>query len=156
MHIRLVAVGDRQPAWVDEAVAHYTKQFPPQWKFHIDSIATVKRAKNDKGDRARIAECDAILSRIESGDFMVLLDERGKQFTSMGLADKLSQWQSAGRDLAFIIGGPDGVDERCRARADACWALSELTLPHGMARMLLSEQLYRAMTIQSGHPYHRQ
>ncbi len=156
MHIRLVAVGDRQPAWVDEAVTHYSKQFPPQWKFQIDSIPTAKRSKNDKGDRARSAECDAILARFESSDFVVLLDERGKQCTSLLLADKLANWQSAGRDVIFVIGGPDGVDARCRERADWCWALSELTLPHGMARMLLSEQLYRAMTIQSGHPYHRQ
>lgn len=85
----------------------------------------------------------------------MLLDERGRQLTSKSLAARLSDWQSDARDLCFVIGGPDGVSELCRRRADFIWSLSRLTLPHGMVRVLLSEQLYRAWTLQSGHPYHR-
>jgi len=85
-----------------------------------------------------------------------LLDECGKQLTSKSLASKLADWQSDGRDLCLIIGGPDGVSDAVRQRADMLWSLSELTLPHGMARVLLAEQLYRAWSLQTGHPYHRE
>lgn len=156
MHIRLVAVGDRQPGWVEEAVAHFKKQLPSQWKFRIDSLSTVRRSRNDKTHKARAEESAAILSRCKRGEFVVLLDERGRQCTSQALATRLGDWQSSGRDVVFIIGGPDGVDDSVRDRADWCWSLSELTLPHPLARVMLVEQLYRAMTIQSGHPYHRQ
>ncbi len=87
---------------------------------------------------------------------MILLDERGKQFTSKALAGKLTEWQNSGLDIAFVIGGPDGVNDLCRSRAHLVWSLSDLTLPHGLARVLLSEQLYRAWTLQTGHPYHRE
>ena len=155
MHIRLVAVGDRQPSWVDDAVDTYTSRFPRQWKFRIDSIATAKRSRNTQSDAARAAEGEQILSRIESDEQVVLLDERGKQLNSPQFARSLASWQADGRDLCFIIGGPDGVSTDCSRRADFTWSLSSLTLPHGLARVLFSEQLYRAWTLQSGHPYHR-
>lgn len=102
------------------------------------------------------AECEQILSRIKPTEQVVLLDERGKQMTSQNLASKLSDWQTDGRDLCLVIGGPDGVTEDCRQRADVCWSLSKLTLPHGLARVLLAEQLFRAWSLQTGHPYHRE
>ena len=86
----------------------------------------------------------------------MLLDERGTSLSSQGLSERLSRWQSDGRDLAFIIGGPDGVSEPVRRRADFVWSLSGLTLPHGLARVLLAEQLYRAWSLETGHPYHRE
>lgn len=155
MHIRLLAVGDRQPPWVDEAFGIYAERFPREWKFRLDTIATVRRGKNDKSQRAMAAEGERILSKLGSTEQVVLLDERGKQLTSKSLAARLTDWQSVARDLCFVIGGPDGVSDSCRQRADFTWSLSPLTLPHGMARVLLSEQLYRAWTLQSGHPYHR-
>ena len=156
MHIRLIAVGDRQPSWVDDAFAAYAKRFPPPWKFRLDTIPTVKRNKPGDAARAIQQETDAILAKLDPGEQAVLLDERGKQLTSKRLADRLEAWQSDGRDLAFIIGGPDGVGDAIRQRADFSWSLSELTLPHGLARILLSEQLYRAWSLASGHPYHRE
>lgn len=155
MHIRLLAVGDRQPSWVDEAFARYSERFPRQWKFRLDTIATVRRNKNDKSERAKNAEGEQILDKLNTQEQVVLLDERGKQFTSRLLAEKLADWQGEGRDLCFVIGGPDGVTDACRQRADATWSLSQLTLPHGLARVILAEALYRAWSLQSDHPYHR-
>ena len=153
MHIRLIAVGDRQPGWVDDAVATYTARFPPQWKFRLETIATAKRGKS--GSQAVDREAEMILGKLDAGEQVVLLDERGKQMTSKILADRLEAWQSDGRDLVFIIGGPDGVAPSCRQRADFLWSLSELTLPHGLARILFAEQMYRAWSLSAGHPYHR-
>ena len=155
MHIRLLAVGDRQPSWVDEAFGNYTERYPREWKFRLDTISTVRRNKNDKSRQAMEAEGELILARLHSDEQVVLLDERGKQLSSKSLASRLSEWQTDGRDLCFIIGGPDGVSEGVRQRADWIWSLSELTLPHGLARALLSEQLYRAWSLRTGHPYHR-
>lgn len=155
MHIRLIAVGDRQPSWVDAAFDVYSGRLPREWKFRLDRIATVRRAKNDKSKQAMEAEGEQILAKTGADEQVVLLDERGKQMTSQALASRLSDWQSDGRDLCFIIGGPDGVSSACRDRANFTWSLSDLTLPHGLARVLFAEQLYRAWSLQTGHPYHR-
>ena len=155
MHIRLIAVGDRQPGWVDAAFDTYTARFPNDWKFRLDVLPTARRGKSDKSTRARDDESGGILGKIKTDEQVVLLDERGRQFTSQGLAERLGSWQSDGRDLCFIIGGPDGVSGTCRGRADLTWSLSDLTLPHGLARVLFAEQMYRAWSLQTGHPYHR-
>ncbi len=155
MHIRVLAVGDRQPAWVDGAFDTYSARLPRDWKFRLDTIATAKRGKKQSPQRARAAEGEQILQRLRDGEQLILLDERGRQLSSTGLAGKLTDWQSDGRDLCFVIGGPDGVPDECRTRAGFTWSLSQLTLPHGLARVLLVEQLYRAWALQSGHPYHR-
>lgn len=155
MHIRLLAVGDRQPPWVDDAVAVYSARMPREWKFRLDVIPTVRRSKNDKSRQAMETEGKLILDRLDAGEQVILLDERGKQLGSRDLAAKLTDWQHDGRDLCFIIGGPDGVSADVRRRADFTWSLSQLTLPHGLARVLLAEQLYRGHALQTGHPYHR-
>ena len=156
MHIRLLAVGDRQPSWVDDAFGIYTARYPREWKFRLDVIPAIRRNKNDKSHHAMKVEGKLILAKLASTEQVVLLDERGKQLTSKSLASQLADWQSDGRDLCLIIGGPDGVSDAVRQRADMLWSLSELTLPHGMARVLLAEQLYRAWSLQTGHPYHRE
>ena len=155
MHIRLLAVGERQPAWVDEAFQDYTGRFPPEWKFRLDVIATARRNKSEDARRAIESEGEQLLSRIASDEQVVLLDERGRQPGSQDLAGKLAAWQTDGRDLCFIIGGPDGVSESCRRRAGFVWSLSNLTLPHGLARVMFAEQMYRAWSLLAGHPYHR-
>jgi 23S rRNA (pseudouridine1915-N3)-methyltransferase len=156
MHIRLIAVGDRQPAWVDDAFDDYSARFPREWKFRLDSIATVRRAKNDKPSKATEIEGEQILARINASEQVVLLDERGKHYTSLELCKRLGAWQADGRDLCLVIGGPDGVSGAVRERADSTWSLSNLTLPHGLARVLFAEQMYRAWSLQVGHPYHRE
>lgn len=155
MHIRLLAVGDRQPSWVDDAFGIYSERYPREWKFRLDTIATVRRSGSKQSRQAMARESEQILARLARKEQAVLLDERGKQLTSASLATKLGEWQRDGRDLSFIIGGPDGVSDACRQRADFTWSLSQLTLPHGMVRVLFAEQLYRAWSLQAGHPYHR-
>jgi 23S rRNA (pseudouridine1915-N3)-methyltransferase len=155
VHIRLLAVGDRQPAWVDEAFSTYSERLPREWKFRLDVIPTVRRNKNDRSRQAMEAEGELIVARLGQSEQVILLDERGRQMTSKSLAGKLSDWQIDGRDLCFVIGGPDGVADSCKQRADFTWSLSQLTLPHGLARVLFAEQLYRAHSLQTGHPYHR-
>ena len=156
MHIRLLAVGDRQPPWVDDAFGAYTGRLPREWKFRLDVIPTVRRQKNDKSLQAREAEGELIIGKLNPGERLVLLDERGRQMDSKGLAARIADWQNDGRDVCFVIGGPDGVSDACRQQADFTWSLSSLTLPHGLARVLLAEQLYRAHSLQTGHPYHRE
>ena len=155
MHIRLIAVGDRQPSWVDAAFDVYTARLPREWRFRIEQIPLARRSKNDKSGKPRQVEGERILGRVAADEQAVLLDERGKQMTSPELAARLADWQADGRDLCFLIGGPDGVSDACRSRASFVWSLSRLTLPHGLARVLFAEQLYRAWSLQTGHPYHR-
>jgi len=155
MHIRLLAVGDRQPPWVNEAFGRYAERLPREWRFRLDTIATVRRSKNNKSQQARESEGEKILGKLGADEHVVLLDERGKQLTSRALTATLAEWQAGGRDLCLIIGGPDGVSDACRQRANFTWSLSDLTLPHGLARVLVVESLYRAWSLQTGHPYHR-
>jgi len=155
VHIRLLAVGDRQPAWVDDAFRIYSDRFPREWRFRLDVIATARRSRSEAATRAIDLEGQQLLAKLSTNEQVILLDEKGKSLTSQSLAARLSGWQSDGRDLGFIIGGPDGVSADIRTRADFSWSLSDLTLPHGLARVLYAEQMYRAWSLQTGHPYHR-
>lgn len=155
MHIRLVAVGDRQPSWVNSAFDEYVTRLPPQWRFRLDELGTASRRKSGRPGEAKNAEAESILSRVKPAEQLILLDERGKQFSSREFADRVDQWQAVGEDVVFVIGGPDGVADAVRQRANLVWSLSRLTLPHGMARVLYAEQMYRAWSLLSGHPYHR-
>ena len=155
MHIRLLAVGDRQPSWVDSAFSDYVARLPRQWQFRLETI-TYKRQKSTPAETAKNAEGEKILGKIKTADHVVVLDERGKQFSSKELAEKIDDWQSAGADIVFVIGGPDGVSADLLARANTRWSLSKLTLPHGLARVLYAEQIYRAWSLSTGHPYHRE
>ena len=155
MHIRLIAVGDRQPSWVDTACDAYFSRLPREWRFRIEQVPAARRGKSDKSDKPREVEGNRILGKLAADEHVVLLDERGKQMTSPELAARLADWQADGRNLCFVIGGPDGISAACRERANFVWSLSSLTLPHGLARVLFAEQLYRAWSLQAGHPYHR-
>ena len=155
MHIRLIAVSDRQPAWVGDAAGEYTKRLPGQWRFRLDTVATARRTEAGNSGQAVDTEGLLVLKLLKPAETVVLLDRTGTQLTSEGLSAQLNDWQTAGSDLAFIIGGPDGVSRDCARRADFRLSLSRLTLPHGLARVVLVEQLYRAHTLLQGHPYHR-
>lgn len=154
MHIRLLAVGDRQPFWVDAAFDSYAQRLPRQWQFRVETIAAARRV-GAAGLAAREAESTRILERARPAEFLVLLDEKGSQLSSRELAGRLEDWQIVGRDLVFVIGGADGVADSLLRRANFTWSFSKLTLPHGLARVLLAEQLYRAWSLTAGHPYHR-
>ena len=155
MHIRLLAVGERQPAWVDEAFKTYAHRLPPEWRFELKVLSTAARSKKGSAADAVEREGDAILAAVRPGERLVALDERGTQYSTVTLADRLGRWLSGGQDLCLAIGGPDGLSGACLARADERWSLSALTLPHGLARVLTVEQLYRAWSLRAGHPYHR-
>ena len=155
MHIRLLAVGDRQPSWVDGAFDNYAQRLPRQWQFRVEVIPTAQRQKKSSSDAAKTMEGKKTLAKIRAPERVVVLDEGGKQFSSQEFALALQDWQADGADLVFVIGGPDGVSRECMQRADLCWSLSRLTLPHGLARVLFAEQLYRAWSLTAGHPYHR-
>lgn len=150
MHIRLLAVGARQPEWVDAAVARYVGRLPRAFRFGVTEIDAGKGAaalKERQGER--------VLAAVGAAESLVALDERGAVLTSTAFADKLRSWQQAGTDLAFVIGGADGLSDAVLARSQYLLSLSAMTLPHGLARVVFVEQLYRAHTLLSGHPYHR-
>lgn len=156
MHIRLLAVGERQPSWVDAAFDDYAGRLPRNWRFSLQQLAGARRGKRGGAAQAVASEGRQLLQHLAPADFVVLLDERGRHLNSRDLSGKLCEWLAAGRNLTFVIGGPDGVSNDCRQRADYCWSLSNLTLPHGLARVMFAEQLYRAWSIAEGHPYHRE
>lgn len=154
MHIRVLAVGTRQPAWVTAAVDEYVQRLPRNWRFSLDEIPAVQRGKQ-AAVAATVREGESILSSLADSERLIALDERGEQITSVGLAGWLEDWQSDGRDVCLCIGGADGLSDGCLQRAERRWSLSRLTLPHGLVRVFLAEQLYRAWSLNAGHPYHR-
>ncbi len=156
MHIRLQVVGDRQPSWVDTAFDSYVQRLPRQWQFRLDSVSTAQRNKGMAAEVAKDAEGKKILAKIRPTEFVVVLDEHGTELSSKELAGLLDEWQTVGQDLVFVIGGPDGVSAECLRRGNLRWSLSRLTLPHGLARVVFAEQLYRAWSLTTGHPYHRE
>jgi 23S rRNA (pseudouridine1915-N3)-methyltransferase len=153
MRFLVVAVGHRMPAWVDAGFAEYAGRMPREARVGLVAIRAalgggpVKRALETEGRR--------ILAALPAGCVRVALDERGTLFDTMALARRVTRWREAGRDVAFILGGADGLAEDVRRSADLVWSLSPLTLPHGLARVVLAEQLYRAASILHNHPYHR-
>lgn len=155
MHVRVLAVGDRQPAWVNAAFDDYSGRLPRDWRFALKVIPSAQRSKKQNATRAIATEGQLLLNDIGSAERIVALDERGKQRSSKDLAEWLGRWQSDGRDVCLLIGGADGLSADVLERAEHRWSLSRLTLPHGLVRVLLAEQLYRAWSLRTGHPYHR-
>lgn len=155
MHLRLIAVGGRQPAWVDAAFADYSARLPRHWKFTLHTISAARRGGHGSAADAMALEGDRINAELKASERAVMLDERGTELSSVELAKLLNDWQVDGRDVCFVIGGADGFSDACLSRADFRWSLSRLTLPHGLARVLCAEQLYRANSVNDGHPYHR-
>lgn len=156
MNITVLAVGTKMPHWVDYAVADYSKRFGREIQFQLREIKPEKRGAGINAAQAMAAEEERIVAAIPSHSYLIVLDERGKALTSMELADWLKRWQQQGDNLCFVIGGADGLTDRLKQRANLLLRLSSLTLPHGMVRVLLTEQLYRAQSILHNHPYHRE
>ena len=155
MRIRLIAVGQRLPSWIDAGCAEYVKRLPREWSFELIALKGAPRPEGKPAAAAMQAEARAIAGAIPAGSRRVLLDERGRQVTTAQLADRLTHWQQDGRDVALVVGGADGLDPELRDTAHETLALSQMTLPHGLARLLLVEQLYRVGSLLQGHPYHR-
>jgi len=155
MHTRILSVGERMPAWVAEGFAEYSKRLSRELPLELVEIRPGARGKGRDPQRAIHEEGQAILAALPRDAQVVVLDGRGRPWSSEQLAKQLSAWRMAGRDLAFVIGGPDGHAPEVLERADQRWSLGALTLPHMLVRLVLAEQLYRAAMIAAGHPYHR-
>ncbi len=155
MKLWLVAVGQRMPGWVDEAFSDYAKRLPPETPLILKEIRAEARGSSISAEVVMEREAQRIDAAMPPGAFVVALDEHGEPLTSVSLARELDRWRQGGRDVALLIGGADGLAPRIKQRADARRRLSDLTLPHGLVRVLVAEQLYRAHTLLNGHPYHR-
>lgn len=155
MRVEIVAVGTRMPDWVEIAVAEYQKRLRSDMPLSFVEVPLAKRAKGVMLEAARKLEGQAILSRLREGSYVVALEVKGKPLSTEALARQLNKLAETGRPLSLLVGGPDGLHESCRDRADALWSLSALTLPHPLVRVILAEQLYRANSFNKGHPYHR-
>jgi len=155
MQLFIVAVGHKMPAWVDAGFGEYAKRMPPECRIVLKEIRAVERSGSKTAETAMQLECERIEAALPKGVRIIALDERGKDLTTMQLSQNLMQWMPDGRDVAFIIGGADGLDAGFKSKADDLIRISSLTLPHGMVRVLLAEQLYRAWSITQNHPYHR-
>ncbi len=155
MHARIVAVGEHMPAWVAGGFAEYRKRLSHVLPLDLVEIRAGLRGKGRDARRAVDDEGAAILAAIDSGMRIVALDGGGKPWRSEELAGQLAAWRMDGRDVAFVIGGPDGHAGAVLSRADQRWSLGPLTLPHMLVRLVVAEQLYRATSILAGHPYHR-
>ncbi|MDO4249637.1 MAG: 23S rRNA (pseudouridine(1915)-N(3))-methyltransferase RlmH [Neisseria sp.] len=156
MNITVLAVGTKMPRWVDEAVAEYAKRFGRDVHYVLKEIKPEKRGAGVNAAQGMLAEEKRIVAEIPEQSYLVVLDERGKAPTSVELAAYLKQWQQNGEHVCFVIGGADGMTEALKQKARMMMRLSSLTLPHGMVRVLLTEQLYRAVSILHNHPYHRE
>ena len=155
MKLVLVAVGQRPPAWALAAFDDYAKRFPPELKFELKAVKAEPRDSRTP-EQLMAAEARRIEAALPRGIRRVALDERGQRVTTVQLAERLLAWQRDGRDAAFLIGGPDGLDAALKASCDESLRLSDLTLPHAFARVLVAEALYRAWSVTVGHPYHRE
>jgi 23S rRNA (pseudouridine1915-N3)-methyltransferase len=152
--LRLLVVGQRPAAWVSAGFQDYARRMPREMALELTELPAFTR-KNVSVERARRMEGDRMLERLGPRDQVVALDVGGRAWTTADLVGRLEQWRMLGRDVTFLVGGADGLDPRCLGRADEVFSLSALTFPHGLVRIILAEQLYRAWTIASGHPYHR-
>jgi 23S rRNA (pseudouridine1915-N3)-methyltransferase len=155
MKLLIVAVGQRVPDWAQSAWDDYVKRFPSELKVELKAVKTEPRGSKTL-ETLYAAERQRIEAVIPRGARIVALDERGTSLTTMALAAKLKAWQLESGDVALVIGGPDGLDPAFRQAAHERIRLSDLTLPHAFARVLLIEQLYRAWSIKANHPYHRE
>ncbi|HZP66435.1 MAG TPA: 23S rRNA (pseudouridine(1915)-N(3))-methyltransferase RlmH [Rudaea sp.] len=154
MRATLIAVGDRMPGWVQQGYAEYVKRLAHELPLHLVEISTKARGPRD-AKRGMLEEGQAMLAALPKGAHVVALDGRGKAWSSENLAGELARWRMQGKDLAFLVGGPDGLDAAVLARADQRWSLGPLTLPHPLVRIVVAEQLYRAASQLANHPYHR-
>ena len=156
MRLLLVAVGQRPPAWAQAAYDDFAKRFPPELRLEIKAVKAESRTTAKTAAQMMAAEAQRIEAALPKGVRRVVLDEHGTRLTTRQLAERLRFWLGDGRDVALLVGGPDGLDAGLKATADETWRLSDLTLPHALVRVLLAEALFRAWSVTAGHPYHRE
>ena len=154
MKLLVVAVGQRQPAWAQTAYAEFEKRFPPEMRLELHAVKAETRG-HKSAEQLMAAEATRLQAALPRGVRRIVLDERGTRVTTLQLAERLKAWLHDGRDVAFLIGGPDGLDAALKAECALVLRLSSFTLPHALARAVFAEQLYRAASLLTGHPYHR-
>jgi 23S rRNA (pseudouridine1915-N3)-methyltransferase len=155
MHIHLIAVGTRMPSWISQGYEDYARRLPRECSLRLVEIPPGRRSRTQSAAPAVEEESRRMLAAIPERSLVVALDVGGSAWDTPALASRLQEWMLSGRDIVLLVGGPDGLSGDCLRRADLRWSLSALTLPHALVRVVLAEQLYRAWTIISGHPYHR-
>lgn len=155
MQIHLIAMGQRMPAWVVQGIDEFVKRMPPECRTHVIEIPSGKRSKTTDIPRLMKQEGEKMLAAIPKGALVVAMDVKGQAWTTEVLSQKLETWMQGGRDVAMLVGGPEGLATACLEKAEVRLSLSNMTLPHPLVRIMLSEQLYRAMSILKNHPYHK-
>jgi len=155
VRVRLIAVGKGMPVWVEQGLQEYTRRLPTQCRLELHEVAAGRRGRNADTGRLKEEEGGRLLAAVPGGARRIALDERGRAWRTQDLARHLGQWLEEGTDVAMLVGGPDGLSPACLDQAHLSWSLSSLTLPHMLVRILVAEQLYRAWSILSHHPYHR-
>lgn len=156
MKLQLVAVGTKMPDWVQTGFMEYLRRFPKDMPFELTEVPAGKRGKNADIKRILEKEGEAMLVATGKGNRIVTLDIPGQPWETPQLAQQLERWKQDGRDVSLLIGGPEGLAPACKAAAEQSWSLSTLTLPHPLVRVLVAESLYRAWSITTNHPYHRE
>ncbi|NVJ59692.1 MAG: 23S rRNA (pseudouridine(1915)-N(3))-methyltransferase RlmH [Gammaproteobacteria bacterium] len=156
MIIRLIAVGQKMPAWVTTAYEEYARRLPHECHLELIEIPTAKRGKQADIKRIMSKEAELIKQAIHSGDWVVALDVKGKNWSTPQLSEQIVRWQSQGSNVSLLVGGPEGLTEEIREMAHQKWSLSNLTLPHPLVRVVVAEAIYRAWTVTVNHPYHRE
>ena len=155
MRIHLIAVGNRMPTWVSQGYEEFARRMPLECRLKLIEIPPAKRTKAADIKRLVRQEGERMLEALPKNVLVVALDVAGRQWRTEELAQQLSDWMHEGRDIALLLGGPDGLAPACREKADRGWSLSPLTFPHPLVRIIVAEQLYRATTILKHHPYHK-
>lgn len=155
MQLIVAAVGHKMPAWIEAGFQEYAKRMPPECRLVLKEIKPVDRAANKSAESVMAQERARIEAALPKTGRVIALDERGTAMTTLELSQQLSIWQQHGGDISFVIGGADGLDAEFKQNADSLLRLSNMTLPHGLVRVMLAEQLYRAWSILKNHPYHR-
>ena len=154
MKCTVLTIGQRLPDWAQEACEDYLKRFPPDWRVEVKALKAEPR-EGKPVEAIMKAEAAKMEAAMDKGVRRVILDERGSRLTSVQLAERAEAWLHDGRDVVFVIGGADGIDPTFKQTADEAIRLSDMTLPHALARVLLLEQVYRAWSLRHNHPYHR-
>ncbi len=155
MRLRLLAIGQRMPGWVETGFAEYAGRMPRDLALTLQALPNPARSRAMDTSTLRRVEAQTLLAAVPDQSLLVALDEAGQVVDTSGLARRLGQWQQSGRDVTLLIGGATGLDDTVRKRADWVWSLSPLTFPHMLVRVLVAEQIYRAWSLLHNHPYHR-
>ena len=155
LRLSLITASNRQPEWIELGAEDYAKRLRGRCTLELKSVPFERRTATTPAERAIQDEGERMLAAIPTGAHVVALLEKGKPWSTKELAAKLEQWMQRGAPVCFLVGGPDGLSPTCVARANETWSLSNLTLPHGLVRVVVAEALYRAWSLLENHPYHR-